>query len=161
MQKSLPLLCVVALFVAAACALQTAAAQAPAKSSAKTATAAPAGAQMQAKAKELYKIDCALCHNANGDGKTDVAKDMNLVMDDWTDPKVLAGKSDDELFTVIRKGKDKMPPEDPSRAKDDEVKALIQYIRSLAVNTPAAPAAAAPAAAAPAPAAPAATTPNR
>ena len=92
----------------------------------------------QARAKELYGIDCAICHGVTGDGKTDLAKDMQLTIDDWTDPKTLAAKSDQDLFKIIRAGKDKMPPEDPARAKDDEVRNLILYIRSMAKQQPAA-----------------------
>ena len=65
-----------------------------------------------AKAKKVYDLDCALCHGATGDGKTDLAKDMSLTMVDWTDPKSLANQSDQTLIEVIRKGKGKMPPED-------------------------------------------------
>lgn len=122
------------------------------------AAAADAQAKGLAQAKKLYAIDCALCHGATGDGKTDVAKDMQLTLADWTDPKSLAGKSDQELTDIIRKGKDKMPPEDKSRATDAEVKNLIAYIRSMAKAQGAAPVApATPDAAAPAPAA---TTPD-
>ncbi|HMD77992.1 MAG TPA: cytochrome c [Terracidiphilus sp.] len=92
----------------------------------------------QEKAKDLYARDCALCHGDNGNGKTGLAKDMGLTLSDWTDPKKLANKSDHELFDAIRKGKDKMPPEDPSRAKDDEVWNLIIYIRGLSKDQPAA-----------------------
>jgi mono/diheme cytochrome c family protein len=93
------------------------------------------------KAKKMYAVDCAVCHGDTGDGKADLAKDMGLTMDDWTDPKALAGKSDQELFDIIRKGKDKMPPEDASRAKDSEVWGLVNYIRGFAKSQPAAPAA--------------------
>jgi mono/diheme cytochrome c family protein len=109
-----------------------------------------AKADPQGRVKQIYNIDCALCHGANGDGKTDLAKDMQLNLSDFTDPKTLEGKTDDQLFDLIRKGKDKMPGEEPTRAKNDEVKALIQYIRHMSKDQPAAPAAApAPAAAAP------------
>jgi mono/diheme cytochrome c family protein len=104
-------------------------------------------------------MDCALCHGDNGDGKTDLAKDMQLTMSDWTDPKSLADKKDDDLFKVIRNGKDKMPPEDPARAKDDEVWGMVNYIRTFSKNAPATPAAA-PAAPAPAPASPNGATPS-
>ena len=93
-------------------------------------------------------MDCALCHGASGDGKTDVAKDMDLTLADWTDAKTLSGRLDQELFNIIRNGKGKMPAEDKSRATDDEVKNLIVYIRGMAKEQPAA-----------APAGPAATTP--
>ncbi|MDR3739448.1 MAG: cytochrome c [Terracidiphilus sp.] len=135
MLKPFSLLSVVALLAVAPIALQAPAAQEPAKAPAK------GSAQLLEKAKTLYKMDCALCHNANGDGKTDIAKDMSLNLDDWTDPKTLANRPDEALFDVIRHGKGKMPAEDANRAKDDEVKALIQYIRSMASATPAAPAA--------------------
>lgn len=85
-----------------------------------------------AKGKKLYTLDCAMCHGDNGNGQTEVAKSMELTMDDWTDPKVLAGKQDGELFAFIRNGKDKMPPEASARAKDDEIWAVILYIRTFA-----------------------------
>jgi cytochrome c5 len=97
------------------------------------------------KAKGVYNMDCALCHGASGDGKTDVAKEMGLTLVDWTDPKTLSDRLDEELFTIIRNGKGKMPAEDKGRASDDEVKNLIVYIRGLSKNqTAASPAPAAP-----------------
>ncbi|WP_204101411.1 c-type cytochrome [Occallatibacter savannae] len=111
-----------------------------------------AGGESMAKAKKVYELDCALCHGAAGDGKSDLAKDMSLNLLDWTDPKSLSGKSDQDLFNAIRKGSGKMPPEDAARAKDDEVRNLVQYIRKFAKNQSAAPAAAPAAEPAPAPA---------
>ena len=88
--------------------------------------------ESQAKAKKTYGFDCALCHGASGDGKTDLAKDMQLTLTDLTDSKTLSGKSDQEVFDIIRKGKDKMPPEEAARAKDDDVWNLVIYVRGLA-----------------------------
>jgi mono/diheme cytochrome c family protein len=110
-----------------------------------------------ARAKEIYKFDCAICHGDNGNGKTDLAKDMQLSLTDFTDPKTFEGKSDDQLFDLIRKGKDKMPAEDAARAKPDEIKAIVQYIRTFSKDQPAAAPAAAPA---PQTAPPAPTTPG-
>lgn len=104
-------------------------------------TAAAPGNTSQTRAKEIYGIDCALCHGATGDGKTDLAKDMQLNLNDFTDPKTLDGKTDQQLFDLIRKGKDKMPGEEESRAKNEEVKALIIYLRNLPKEHPAVPAA--------------------
>lgn len=98
-----------------------------------------------AKAKKVYNMDCALCHGADGDGKSDIAKDMQLTMLDWTDPKSLASQSDQQLFDTIRKGKGKMPPEDEGRAKNDEIKDVVLYIRTFAKEGAAAPAAPSPA----------------
>jgi mono/diheme cytochrome c family protein len=92
----------------------------------------------QARAKELYGQECAVCHGETGDGKTDLAKGMGVTLGDWTDPKTLAGKQDQELFDAVRNGKGKMPSEDLGRAKDDEVRNLILYIRGLAKLQPAA-----------------------
>ncbi len=106
------------------------------------ATQAPAAKKMSpeslAKTKKMYEMDCALCHGSTGDGKTDLAKDMQLTMLDWTDPKSLSTMSDQALFDAIRKGKGKMPPEDEGRAKNEEVHNLVIYIRKLAKDQPAA-----------------------
>ena len=98
-------------------------------------------AESQAKAKGIYAIDCAMCHGDNGSGKTDLAKSMNLTLDDWTDPKTLAGKEDWELFNIIRNGKGTMPPEGVGRASDNEVWNLVIYIRSFSKPQPLAPSA--------------------
>ena len=93
-------------------------------------------ADSQAHAKMLFARDCALCHGDNGNGKNT----MNLTLDDWTNPNTLAGKSDSELFAIIRNGKgDNMPAEDVGRANDTEVWNLIIYIRSLSKNQPPGP----------------------
>lgn len=73
-----------------------------------------------------------MCHGANGNGKTDLAKDMQLTLNDWADPKTLDGKTDGDLFQIIRSGKGKMPPEEASRAKDDDIWNLVSYVRNLA-----------------------------
>jgi len=88
-------------------------------------------AESQAKAKQLYSIDCAMCHGDNGNGKTDLATSMSLTLSDFTDPKSLADHLDGELFNVIRNGKDKMPGEDKSRATDTEVWNLVIYVRNF------------------------------
>jgi mono/diheme cytochrome c family protein len=117
-------------------------AQAPAKGGAKPAAAAAAPVETLAKAKKLYNMDCAICHGDNGNGQTDLAKSMELKLDDWTDAKALADKQDSDLIKLIRNGKDKMPPEDAGRAKDDEVKELVVYIRNFSKGQQAAAAAA-------------------
>jgi|CZKF01.1.fsa_nt_gi mono/diheme cytochrome c family protein len=97
----------------------------------------------QARAKELYTQECALCHGANGNGKTDVASGMGITLADWSNPATLANKQDQDLFNIIRNGKGQMPAEEAGRAKDDEVWNLIIYIRNL-YKLPPAPAPAPP-----------------
>jgi mono/diheme cytochrome c family protein len=101
-------------------------------------------AESQAKAKSLYQVDCAMCHGDNGNGKTDLATDMQLTLNDWTDPKTLASREDWELFSIIRKGNNKMPAEEVGRASDTEVWNLVIYIRSFSTPQPLAPAPATP-----------------
>jgi cytochrome c5 len=129
MVKSFALFAAVVLLVVAAV---SAPARPPQESTQPSAGGKKASGESMTKAKKVYEMDCALCHGAAGDGKSDLAKDMSLTMLDWTDPKSLAGKSDQDLFNAIRKGSGTMPPEDAARAKDDEVKNLVQYIRKFA-----------------------------
>lgn len=119
------------------------------------------GSEISARTKTIYRADCGICHGDKGDGKTDLAKDMALTMSDFTDPKSLQGKSDQEIFQMIRKGKDKMPAEEEGRAKDAEVRSLILYIRNMSKGqVPPAEAPVVEPAAAPAPSAAPATAPT-
>src|SRR5580698_5060036 len=96
-------------------------------------------AESQARAKTLYRRDCAFCHGDNGDGKNT----MDVALADWTNPTTLASKTDSDMFATIRNGEgDKMPPEDAGRATDTDIWNLIIYIRSLSKNHPASPASA-------------------
>ena len=80
-----------------------------------------------AKAKKLYKIDCAMCHSETGDGKND----MDMKVPDLTSPDVQSKSTDGQWFEIIQKGKGEMPPE-ASRAKnDDDLWNLVNYCRSL------------------------------
>lgn len=106
----------------------------PATIPADTKNPVKASAESRAKAKKMYGYDCEMCHAANGDGKTDLAKDMGMTLTDLSDPKTLAAKSDADLFNLFRNGKDKMPAEDAARAKPDDIWNLVTYVRSLAKN---------------------------
>jgi len=91
-----------------------------------------ATADTRAKAKKMYGYDCAMCHGESGDGKTDLAAEMGPGLTDLTDPKTLAGKSDAEIFDIIKNGKGKMPAEDLRRAKLDDLWSLVIYVRGMA-----------------------------
>jgi mono/diheme cytochrome c family protein len=99
----------------------------------------PTAASLE-RAKKLYQVDCAMCHGDKGDGKTDLGKDMQLTLPDWTNPASLADTPDQSLFNAIRNGKGKMPPEVEGRASDTEVWNLIHYIRGMSKGYVAAPA---------------------
>jgi mono/diheme cytochrome c family protein len=84
-----------------------------------------------ARGKKQYGYDCVMCHGKNGDGKGDVAADMKLSMNDETNPAVLKDRTDGELFYIIQKGKNQMPPEG-TRVKDETIWDMVNHIRSLA-----------------------------
>lgn len=84
-----------------------------------------------ARGKRQYGFDCAMCHGKNGDGGGDVAADMKLKMHNQIDPATLSGRTDGELFYIITKGKDQMPPEG-DRVKDEMVWDMVNYVRSFA-----------------------------
>jgi mono/diheme cytochrome c family protein len=89
--------------------------------------------ESQARAKQMYGIDCNICHGDNGNGKGELVADMKLKMKDFTDPESLKDKSDGELFTIIKNGddKNKMPPEAPRAKSDDDIWNLVILVRSF------------------------------
>lgn len=87
-----------------------------------------------AAAKKTYTYDCAMCHGADGSGKSDLATDMKLNLLDYRDPASLKNVTDGEMFYVIKKGKGQMTGEG-SRVKDADIWGLVNYVRSLAKKT--------------------------
>lgn len=77
-------------------------------------------------AAELYK-KCQTCHGADGKGDTAVGKKLGAR--DFHSPEVTK-ESDNELFDITKKGKNKMPAYD-GKLTDDQIKDLVKYIRSL------------------------------
>ena len=78
-------------------------------------------------AADIYKTKCSACHGKNGAGDTMLGKNLKLrplASDD------VQKQSDDELFTIISKGKKRMPPFDRKLSKD-QIRDLVKHIRSL------------------------------
>ena len=75
----------------------------------------------------LYKSKCQVCHGPDGKGDTPAGKKVGAR--DFHSPEV-AEMSDAELIAIVKKGKDKMPGYD-GKLTDDQIKALVKYIRSL------------------------------
>jgi len=82
-----------------------------------------------AEGKKFYGYDCAQCHGATGDGKTDAARDLKIP--DLTNPAVLKDQTDGELFYILKNGHGNMPQEG-DRVKPEQLWHLVNYIRSLA-----------------------------
>jgi mono/diheme cytochrome c family protein len=88
-------------------------------------------AEAMAAARKLYGYDCAMCHGASGDGKGDLAEQMKLDLRDWRDASSIASKSDGELFTMIAKGKGKMPGSEGNRMSDAQRWNLVSVVRAF------------------------------
>jgi mono/diheme cytochrome c family protein len=79
-------------------------------------------------APQIYKTKCSACHGAKGAGDTMLGRNLNL--------RPLASaevqkQSDDELFTLISKGKKKRMPSFENKLSKDQIDDLVKYIRSL------------------------------
>jgi mono/diheme cytochrome c family protein len=83
-----------------------------------------------ARGKRLYGYDCAMCHGKPGDGKGDVAIDMKLTMSDFTNPATLKGRTDGELYYIIKNGRGQMPPEG-DRGNPKLLWDMVNYVRWL------------------------------
>jgi mono/diheme cytochrome c family protein len=69
-----------------------------------------------------------MCHGPDGKGETPAGKNMKAV--NFAAPEV-AKMSDEELETVITKGKNKMPAFE-GKLKKEQIVELVAYIRELA-----------------------------
>ena len=98
--------------------------------------AAPASpAPVQADA--LYKQYCASCHGPDGKGNGPAAAALSVKPADHTNPAVMSKISDTELFKAIKEGGQavgKSPAMPPwgGTLKDEQIRALVAYVRSLA-----------------------------
>ena len=88
--------------------------------------------ESQAHAKQMYGIDCAICHGEKGNGKGELVADMQLKMRDFTDPTALKDMTDGQLFTIIKNGQGKMPAEGPRTKSDAEIWNMVILVRSFA-----------------------------
>jgi len=83
-------------------------------------------------AKEIFEAQCAKCHGT--DGKGQVKMGQKLGIKDYTDAKVQADLKDDAAFKAIKEGikKDDKPLMKPVEGlSDDEIKALVAYLRAF------------------------------
>ena len=88
---------------------------------------------LAADAKELWDKNCAACHGKDGKGETKMGKKAGVK--DYTDAKVQEALKDDAAFKAVKSGmkdgdKELMKPF-AEKLTDDEIKALIAYVRTF------------------------------
>ena len=86
--------------------------------------------------KKVFKTQCALCHGEKGDGKGDLAKEMNLTLPDFTQADSLSKRTDGELFAIVGSGKEPMPSQ-KGRMPAPQMWNVVNYLRALGGKVPA------------------------
>jgi len=89
-------------------------------------------ATQAADVKALYEQQCTKCHGPDGKGDTKMGKKAGAK--DYTDPKVQAELKDDKAFKSIKEGLkdgDKILMKPAEKVTDEEIKALIAYMRTF------------------------------
>jgi cytochrome c551/c552 len=96
-------------------------------------TAADLISASAADAKDNWEKVCGKCHGPDGKGDTKMGQKLGIK--DLTDAKLQAELKDDQAFKSIKEGikdsegKIKMKPAE--NISDGEIKALVQYVRTL------------------------------
>jgi cytochrome c553 len=81
-------------------------------------------------AKDNWNKSCAKCHGADGTGQTNIGK--RLGCKDYTDAKVQDALTDDAAFKAVKDGvknNDKTVMKASDNLSDDDIKALVAYMR--------------------------------
>jgi cytochrome c oxidase cbb3-type subunit III len=86
--------------------------------------------------KKLYGQYCVSCHGQSGKGDGPAAAALNPKPRDHTDKESMSKMSDDDLLKVIKNGgasigKSPLMPPWGGALKDDQIKDVIAYVRTL------------------------------
>jgi mono/diheme cytochrome c family protein len=102
-----------------------------------TSAAAPAKAnpvkatpEALAEAKKIFGYDCAMCHGEAGDGKGELVESMKLTMKNWHESTAVDEMSDEAIYNLIIKGRDKMVGEG-DRLAPAKIWGLVHYVRTI------------------------------
>ena len=88
-------------------------------------------------ARVLYDTHCAVCHGATGKGDGPGAPVLRQSIPDFADATVMRTVTDRFLFEIIKKGSSQFGrsnamPSWGMRLSDEQIQALVVYIRSFA-----------------------------
>ncbi|MBL4690579.1 MAG: cytochrome c [Rhodospirillales bacterium] len=87
-------------------------------------------------ARDKYNAYCVQCHGLQGNGMGLNIRDMSVQPRDHTDAKSMSGRSDEELFKVIKEGglaisKSVLMPAWQGTLSDQEINDLVGFLRDL------------------------------
>lgn len=91
----------------------------------------PASLESVALGGRLFSSQCVMCHGKEGNGKGDLAEEMELRVPDFTDPALQKKRTDGELFYILSEGHGDMPKQG-ERMRAEQRWHMINYIRTLA-----------------------------
>lgn len=81
--------------------------------------------------RKLFSSQCTMCHGAKGDGKGDLAEQLNLSVPDFTDSAVQKKRTQGELYYILTHGHGRMPGQG-ERLRPEQKWHLINFIGTLA-----------------------------
>ncbi len=82
------------------------------------------------KGKELYDVNCAACHGEKGDGKGPAGESVQAR--DFSSKKNFKfGTTEKQLVATLKKGVEGTAMAGYSHLKEDELKALAQYVMTF------------------------------
>lgn len=82
------------------------------------------------KGAKLFRLNCVVCHGDKGTGVGPWQDILRTHPSDFTDGKMMGEHTDGELFWMISKGRDEMPPFEV-RFSERQLWHLVNFLRSL------------------------------
>lgn len=94
--------------------------------------------------RDLYAAHCAVCHGATGKGDGAGATVVRQPLGDFSDPVAMRAVDDRFLSEIIKKGgsqfgRSNAMPSWGMKLSDDEIRAVVSHLRSLASGGPGGP----------------------
>ena len=102
---------------------------------------APPPAPEASGGRSLYEARCAVCHGLTGKGDGLGAGIVHQPIKDFSDPRAMRAVDDRCLFEIVKKGgsqfgRSNAMPSWGMKLSDDQIRAIVAHIRSLAPETP-------------------------